>query len=88
MEARLVLYNLESCQECRSIREMLAQLGLTYVCVNVSGSKKNRPEVFLASGQYGVPVLIDAHKVMTAEDNILEYLVEHYSHNPVRPVKY
>ncbi|MBP2652944.1 MAG: putative Glutaredoxin [Firmicutes bacterium] len=88
MEAKLVLYYLESCQECRIIREMLAQLGLTYVCVNVNPVKTQRQEVFEITGQYSVPVLIDGKTVMTSKDNILEYLVEHYPHNTVRPVKY
>jgi glutaredoxin 3 len=88
MEANLVLYYLESCQECRTIREMLAQLGLTYVCVNVNQVKNERQEVFEITGQYSVPVLIDGKTVMTSKDNILEYLIVRYSHNPVRPVKY
>ncbi|MBP2651752.1 MAG: glutaredoxin-like protein [Firmicutes bacterium] len=88
MEAKMVLYYLESCQECRTIREMLGQLGLTYVCVNVSADKTKRPEVYRVSGQNAVPVLVDGEIVMNTQDNILEYLVERYSHNPVRPVKY
>lgn len=88
MDAKLVLYNLESCTECRSIREKLAELELTYVCVNVNPVKDKRAQVFAASGQYSVPVLIDGDKVMTSTDNILEYLVETYPNHSIRPVKY
>lgn len=88
MDAKLVLYNLASCTECRSIREKLAELELTYVCVNVNQAKDKRSQVFAVSGQYSVPVLVDGDKVMTCIDNILEYLVETYPNHSVKPVKY
>ncbi len=88
MDVRLILYNLGSCPECRSIREKLAELELTYICVNVNPVKEKRQQVFAASGQYSVPVLVDGDKVMTSTDNILEYLVETYAHNVIKPVRY
>lgn len=88
MDVNLILYNLGSCPECRSIREKLSELGLTYVCVNVNPVKEKRQQVFATSGQYSVPVLVDGDKVMTSTDNILEYLVETYAHNVIKPVKY
>lgn len=88
MDARLVLYNLHACPECQSIREKLAELELTYVCVNVSPSKAKRAQVFELTGQYSVPVLVDGETILTSADNILEYLVETYAHNVIKPVKY
>ncbi|MDT8900874.1 glutathione S-transferase N-terminal domain-containing protein [Anaeroselena agilis] len=88
MEARLVLYNLHACPECQSIREKLAELELTYVCVNVSPSKAKRTQVFELTGQYSVPVLVDGDTILTSADNILEHLVEKYAHNVIKPVKY
>lgn len=88
MDVKIVLYNLESCPECHSIREKLAELELTYICVNVNKNKAKRSQVFAVSGQYSVPVLVDGDKVMTSKDNILEHLVETYSHNVIKPVKY
>lgn len=88
MDVRLVLYNLHACPECQSIREKLAELELTYICVNVNPVKAKRTQVFERTGQYSVPVLVDGEKVLTSTDNILEHLIEHYAHNVIKPVKY
>lgn len=88
MEVSLLFYNLEACPECRAIREKLAELELTYICVNVSPAKAKREQVFNLTGQRSVPVLVDDGKVLTSTDNILEYLVETYAHNGIKPVKY
>jgi glutathione S-transferase len=88
MGVSLILYNLEACPECRAIREKLAELELTYICVNVSPSKAKREQVYNLTGQRSVPVLVDGDKVFTSTDNILEYLVETYAHNGIKPVKY
>lgn len=88
MGVSLILYNLEACPECRAIREKLAGLELTYICVNVSPSKAKREQVYNLTGQRSVPVLVDGDKVFTSTDNILEYLVETYAHNGIKPVKY
>lgn len=88
MDVSLILYNLESCPECRSIREKLGELEMTYVCVNVNPVRDKRAKVFAASGQYGVPVLVDGTTVLTSTDNILEYLLTKYADHAVKPVKY
>jgi len=88
METKLVLYNLESCPECRAIREKLAELELSYLCINVSPVKVKREQLFRLTGQYSVPALVDGDKLFTSKDNILEYIVETYAHNVIRPVKY
>ena len=88
MDVRLILYNLESCPECRAIREKLAELELTYVCANVNPVKVKREELFRVTGQYSVPVLIDGDKILTSADNILEYIVKTYAHDVIKPVKY
>ncbi|MDR3591338.1 MAG: glutathione S-transferase N-terminal domain-containing protein [Negativicutes bacterium] len=88
MEVNLILYNLETCPECRSIREKMGELELTYVCANVNPVREKRHKVFAASGQYSVPVLVDGTTMLTSTDNILEYLLEKYSDHAVKPVKY
>jgi glutaredoxin len=88
MDVSLILYNLEACPECHAIREKLAELELTYICVNVNPVKAKREQVYNLTGQWSVPVLVDGEKVFTSADNILEYLVESYAHNGIRPVKY
>jgi glutathione S-transferase len=88
MDVRLILYSLESCPECRAIREKLAELELTYICVNVNPVKAKREQVYQLTRQRSVPVLVDGDKILTSADNILEYLVETYAHNGIKPVKY
>lgn len=88
MDVRLILYNLESCPECRTIREKLAELELTYVCANVSPVKAKRDQLLRLTGQQSVPVLVDGDKILTSADNILEYLVKTYAHDVIKPVKY
>jgi glutathione S-transferase len=88
MDVRLILYNLESCPECRAIREKLAELELTYVCANVNPVKAKRAELLRVTGQQSVPALVDGDKILTSADNILEYLVKTYAHDVIKPVKY
>lgn len=88
MECSLILYNDEFCPECRVVREKLAELGLTYVCINVSPSKAERAEVERLTGQRAVPVLMDGNTVLTTHDNIVEYLLRQYGHESLRPVRY
>lgn len=88
MSSQMILYNNEFCMECRVVREKLAELQLTYLCVNVSPIKAERNDVYELTGQYLVPVLLDEGMVLTARDNILEYLVERYGRNFVKPMKY
>ncbi|MPN47508.1 hypothetical protein SDC9_195110 [bioreactor metagenome] len=86
--SNIVLYNNEFCMECRVVREKLAELQLTYLCVNVNPLKKERHEVCRLTNQYLVPVLVDGDKILTARDNILEYLVVQYGTTHIKPMKY
>lgn len=88
MPKYIVLYNNEFCMECRVVREKLAELQLSYLCINVNPIKKERHEVYRLTKQYHVPVLVDGDKTFTARDNILEYLVIQYGKNHIRPMKY
>ncbi|HMM21137.1 MAG TPA: glutathione S-transferase N-terminal domain-containing protein [Selenomonadales bacterium] len=78
MEAKLVLFSLKACPGCLAVRDRLADLGLTYVCVNVSKDRNNRPQVLEASGQPLVPVLMDDGEVFASEKDILNHLDQAY----------
>lgn len=78
MEVDRVLYNLNSCPECRVVRERLDELKLTYGCVNVDPIREKRDLVYAASGQYSIPVFVDCNKVFTSVDSILTYLTKTY----------
>ena len=70
----LTLYHTEWCPECAEVRQKLSQLGLSYESVIVPDMRPMRKQVFEASGQYFVPVLVDRETVLTETEDILEYL--------------
>lgn len=78
MDVKLVLYSLNACPGCQAVRNKLADLELTYACVNVSKDKNSRQQVVKASGQPFVPVLVDDGKVFASEEDILKYLDQTY----------
>jgi len=74
----LKLYQIEWCAYCHRVRQVMTELGLTYITVNVPANRDERAEVLAISGRPGVPVLQDGDKVLTDSDEILEYLRSTY----------
>jgi glutaredoxin len=70
----LTLYQLEWCPACHRVRQVMTELGLTYLTVNVQADHDARTDVLAVSDQTGVPVLQDGDKVFSDSDEILEYL--------------
>lgn len=70
----ITLYQTEWCPYCHRVRQVLTELGLTYMAVNVPAANKDRAELMAVAGQDGVPVLIDGDKVYTDSDETIEYL--------------
>ena len=70
----LTFYQLEWCPDCHRVRQVMTELGLTYVSAGVSADKDKRPEVVAISGQSSVPMLQDGDRVITSSDEIMEYL--------------
>ncbi len=60
------------------VRDRLDQMGLAYEKIEVPFNRGSRKEVFEASGQYLVPVLVDGEVVLDDEEKILAYLEEKY----------
>lgn len=78
---QLELYNLQGCPYCKKVRRAFADLELAYETHSVPRSKSDRSEVYEASGQYGVPVLVDHTNGidgMPESDDIVDYLYEEY----------
>lgn len=78
----LELYNLQGCPYCAKVRRALDDLDLAYETHDVPGSRSKRDAVHEASGQYGVPVLVDRTNDidgMPESDDIVEYLYAEYS---------
>jgi glutathione S-transferase len=72
------LYHVNWCPECLTVRQRLDELGVSYESVIVPDSRPQRSEVFKASGQYYVPVLLDGDKVLSETADIMSYLESTY----------
>ena len=75
---QLRLYNIDGCGYCAMVRSTLKQLGLDYETVDVPWPQHERREVYEASGQYMVPVLVDDDVVLSDEYEIIDYLKKTY----------
>lgn len=85
---QLELYNLQGCPYCKKVRRALADLELEYETHSVPQSRSERTAVYEASGQYGVPVLVDhANGIegMAESDDIVDYLYEEYGDGETPP---
>jgi glutathione S-transferase len=61
------------------VRNALEQLKLKYIKIDVPWQHSLRKEVFAASGQYTVPVLVDGDIVFDDENEIVDYLNKTYA---------
>lgn len=75
----LTLYQLEWCPSCHRVRQVMTELGLTYLTVNVRADHDKRADVLAVSDQTSVPTLQDGDKVVSDSNEILEYLRGTYS---------
>ena len=70
----LTLYQAEWCPYCHRVRQVLTELGLTYLTVNVAASRDGRAELLAIADQDSIPVLVDGDKIYGDSDQIIEYL--------------
>jgi glutathione S-transferase len=77
----LKLYQVEWCPYCQSVRSKMTELELTYINVNVPGSKPDRKELIELAGKPGVPTLVCEDGTIIADDDraIIEYLEKTYA---------
>lgn len=78
----LKLYQVEWCPFCHRARQALTELELTYECINVPADRDEREQVVAASGQEGVPVLIDGATTIAGVNEIVAHLHGHYPAPP------
>lgn len=74
----ITLYQVEWCPTCHLVRQLLSELGITYLTVNVPAEKSQRAELRRMSGQDTVPVLTDEERVLRGGEAIVEYLQATY----------
>ena len=70
----LTLHQVEWCPYCHLVRQVMTELGLTYVTVNVQARREERAELIAVTDQAAVPVLQDGDRVVLGSDDIVEYL--------------
>tara|TARA_B100000686_G_C16336176_1_gene735558 strand:- start:313 stop:510 length:198 start_codon:yes stop_codon:yes gene_type:complete len=63
------------------VRDVLAQMNIKYVKIDVPWPHQQRKEVFEASGQTTVPVMIDGDIILDNEYDIIDYLKKNYPFN-------
>jgi glutathione S-transferase len=75
----LTLYQVEWCPYCHRVRQIMTELGLTYLAVNVPADRDERAELLSIADQSAVPVLTDGDKVYGESDEIIAYLRATYA---------
>jgi len=83
----LELYQAEGCGYSAKVREMLTELGVTYVIHNprsAAGETRNEQthdQLRTLGGQDQIPFLVDHERDVTMyeSEDIVEYLQEHYA---------
>ena len=75
------LYNIDGCGYCAMVRNQLAQMDIEYEKIDVSWLHHERNEVYKASGQTTVPVLVDGDTILTDEYEIIDHLKKNYPVN-------
>lgn len=80
-DSTIELYELQGCPYCAKVRRAIDDLDLAYDSRSVPRSRRDRSAVYEASGQYGVPVLVDRTNGidgMAESDEIVAYLYATY----------
>ncbi len=72
----LTLYCAPWCPKCLWIEDNLRKLRIEYQPVRVEREAKNRQALFKATGQRGIPALVDGDKVILDEWDIVQYAKE------------
>ena len=70
----ITLYQSEWCFYSHRVRQVLTELGLSFMAVNVPAAREDRAELLAISGQDTAPVLTDGDKIYRESDEIIEYL--------------
>ncbi|MFE6687528.1 glutaredoxin domain-containing protein [Streptomyces sp. NPDC057743] len=60
----LVLFQRETCPDCKPVRELLTRLQVSYLNINVPKPRDERHELIRATGSKFIPALIDGDTVI------------------------
>ncbi|GHC73328.1 hypothetical protein GCM10007079_07150 [Nocardiopsis terrae] len=79
----LVLFQRETCPDCRPVRELLTRLQVSYVNVNVPKPRDERHELIRVTESKYIPALVDGATVLPGRlrenAEIIAYLQERFA---------
>jgi glutathione S-transferase len=85
----LVLYQRETCPDCRPVRELLTRLQISYLNVNVPRPRDERHELIRVTGSKFIPALVDGATIVPGRlrenADLIAYLTERYPEPPPDP---
>ncbi|GLW49043.1 hypothetical protein Stsp02_47040 [Streptomyces sp. NBRC 14336] len=78
----LVLFQRETCPDCKPVRELLTRLQVSYINVNVPKPREERHELIRTTGSKFIPALVDGATVIPGKlrenADIIAYLKERF----------
>ncbi len=78
----LVLFQRETCPDCKPVRELLTRLQVSYLNINVPKPREERHELIRVTGSKFIPALVDGATVIPGKlrenADILAYLEERF----------
>jgi glutathione S-transferase len=78
----LVLFQRETCPDCKPVRELLTKLQVSYININVPKPREERHELIRVTGSKFIPALVDGATVIPGRlrenADIVAYLKERF----------
>ncbi|KIZ14376.1 glutaredoxin domain-containing protein [Streptomyces natalensis] len=78
----LVLFQRETCPDCKPVRELLTKLQISYININVPKPREERHELIRATGSKFIPALVDGATVIPGKlrenADLVAYLKERF----------
>ncbi|MFF5982839.1 glutaredoxin domain-containing protein [Streptomyces olindensis] len=78
----LVLFQRETCPDCKPVRELLTKLQVSYININVPKPREERHELIRTTGSKFIPALVDGATVIPGKlrenADIIAYLKERF----------
>lgn len=79
----LVLFQRETCPDCKPVRELLTRLQISYMNVNVPKPRDERHELIRTTGSKFIPALVDGETVIPGKlkenADLIAYLTARYT---------
>jgi glutaredoxin len=78
----LVLFQRETCPDCKPVRELLTRLQVSYININVPKPREERHELIRTTGSKFIPALVDGATIIPGKlrenADVVAYLKERF----------